>query len=62
VHGWRGRTSIRKRLQYDLDYIQRWSFWLDIRILWMTIEHVVLGRITWIPRSRAWWERRQRWP
>lgn len=62
VHGWRGRTSIRKRLQYDLDYIQRWSFWLDIRILWMTIEHVTLGRITWIPRPSAWWERRQRWP
>lgn len=62
VHGWRGRTSIRKRLQYDLDYIQRWSFWLDIRILWMTIEHVVLGKITWITRPQAWWERRQRWP
>jgi exopolysaccharide biosynthesis polyprenyl glycosylphosphotransferase len=62
VHGWRGRTSIRKRLQYDLDYIQRWSFWMDLRVLWMTIEHVLLGRITWIPRSRAWWERRQRWP
>ena len=62
VHGWRGRTSIRKRLQYDLDYIQRWSFWLDIRVLWMTVEHVVLGRITWIMRSPAWWERRQRWP
>ena len=25
VHGWRGRTSLRKRIQYDLDYIQRWS-------------------------------------
>ena len=31
VHGWRGRTSLRKRIQYDLDYIQRWSFWLDFR-------------------------------
>lgn len=62
VHGWRGRTSIRKRLQYDLDYIQRWSFWLDIRILWMTVEHVVLNRITWVARPQAWWERRQRWP
>lgn len=62
VHGWRGRTSIRKRLQYDLDYIQRWSFWLDIKILWMTVEHVVLGRITWITRPQSWWERRQRWP
>jgi exopolysaccharide biosynthesis polyprenyl glycosylphosphotransferase len=62
VHGWRGRTSIRKRLQYDLDYIQRWSFWLDIKVLLMTIEHVLLGRITWIERPQAWWERRQRWP
>lgn len=62
VHGWRGRTSIRKRLQYDLDYIQRWSFWLDIKVLWMTIEHVFLGRITWMIRPQAWWERRQRWP
>ena len=25
VHGWRGRTSLRKRVQYDLDYIERWS-------------------------------------
>ena len=25
VHGWRGRTSLRKRIQYDLDYIERWS-------------------------------------
>ena len=25
VHGWRGPTSLRKRVQYDLDYIERWS-------------------------------------
>ena len=31
VHGWRGRTSLRKRIQYDLDYIQRWSFGLDFK-------------------------------
>lgn len=47
VHGWRGRTSLRKRLQYDLDYIQRWSFWLDIRILIMTVSHVLWGRVDW---------------
>lgn len=47
VHGWRGRTSLRKRLQYDLDYIERWSLWLDIRILFMTIEHVLWGRTNW---------------
>jgi undecaprenyl-phosphate glucose phosphotransferase len=47
VHGWRGRTSLRKRLQYDLDYIRRWSFWLDVRILFMTIQHVACGKTKW---------------
>lgn len=37
VHGWRGNTSLRKRLQYDLYYITHWTPVLDIRILWMTI-------------------------
>jgi exopolysaccharide biosynthesis polyprenyl glycosylphosphotransferase len=53
VHGWRGRTSLRKRLQYDLDYIRRWSFWLDVRILFMTVQHVVWGKTSWTdPRRR----------
>ncbi len=47
VHGWRGRTSLRKRVQYDLDYINRWSFWLDFRILFMTVQHVAWGKISW---------------
>ena len=53
VHGWRGRTSIRKRLQYDLDYVRRWSFWLDIQILFMTALHVAFGKVDWgMPRNR----------
>jgi exopolysaccharide biosynthesis polyprenyl glycosylphosphotransferase len=53
VHGWRGRTSLRKRVQYDLDYIRRWSFWLDFRILLMTVQHVVRGKTSWgEPRRR----------
>ncbi len=39
VHGWRGNTSIRKRLQYDLYYIQNWTLGLDFKILWMTLRH-----------------------
>lgn len=37
VHGLRGRTSLRKRLQYDLYYITNWTFGLDLRILLMTV-------------------------
>jgi exopolysaccharide biosynthesis polyprenyl glycosylphosphotransferase len=47
VHGWRGRTSLRKRVQYDLDYIQRWSLGLDLRILLMTVQHVFWGKTSW---------------
>lgn len=39
VHGWRGNTSIRKRLEYDLYYIENWSLALDLKILWMTLRH-----------------------
>jgi Undecaprenyl-phosphate glucose phosphotransferase len=44
VHGWRGNTSLRKRVQYDLYYITHWTPWLDLRILWMTVVHGVFHR------------------
>jgi Undecaprenyl-phosphate glucose phosphotransferase len=37
VNGWRGNTSLRKRVQHDLYYITHWTPWLDLRILWLTI-------------------------
>jgi lipopolysaccharide/colanic/teichoic acid biosynthesis glycosyltransferase len=41
IHGWRGETDtldkMEKRIEYDLWYIRHWSFWLDIRIILMTI-------------------------
>ncbi len=33
VNGYRGDTSIEKRIELDLWYIDHWSAWLDIRIL-----------------------------
>ena len=36
VNGWRGDTSLEKRIQYDLYYIENWSIWLDLRILLLT--------------------------
>ncbi|MDE2508006.1 MAG: sugar transferase [Planctomycetota bacterium] len=53
VHGWRGRTSLRKRLQYDLDYIQRWTFWFDFKILFMTVQHVFQGKTSWSPPRKG---------
>ena len=38
VNGWRGNTSIKKRIQYDLYYIENWSLQLDLKILWMTVR------------------------
>lgn len=37
VHGLRGDTSIEDRVKYDIWYIENWSIWLDIKILFMTI-------------------------
>ena len=37
VNGWRGDTSIDKRIEYDLYYIENWSLALDLKILFMTI-------------------------
>jgi len=37
VNGWRGDTSLDERIRCDLHYIQNWSYFLDIKILFMTI-------------------------
>ena len=37
VHGWRGNTSLANRIRYDLDYIENWSLWRDVKILYLTI-------------------------
>jgi exopolysaccharide biosynthesis polyprenyl glycosylphosphotransferase len=37
VNGWRGDTSIRKRVECDLYYLQNWSFTFDLRIIIRTL-------------------------
>ena len=38
VNGLRGDTSIRKRIELDLFYIENWSVSFDIRILFLTLK------------------------
>jgi Undecaprenyl-phosphate glucose phosphotransferase len=45
VNGWRGNTSIEKRIEYDLYYIENWSVSLDLKIMWMTlVKGIFQGR------------------
>ncbi len=37
VNGYRGDTSIRKRIEHDVHYIENWTLGLDIKILFLTI-------------------------
>jgi lipopolysaccharide/colanic/teichoic acid biosynthesis glycosyltransferase len=37
INGWRGNTSIEKRIEYDLYYIERWSLGFDLKILLQTV-------------------------
>lgn len=36
VNGYRGDTSIYKRIEYDLFYIENWTLWLDFKIIFRT--------------------------
>lgn len=37
VNGWRGNTSIERRIEADIYYLQNWTFLLDLRIVLMTV-------------------------
>lgn len=47
VHGYRGETKdrflMRKRVKYDLWYIEHWTFWLDLQIIVQTLVNMVKG-------------------
>ncbi|WP_106478741.1 undecaprenyl-phosphate glucose phosphotransferase [Phytohalomonas tamaricis] len=44
VNGWRGDTDLKKRIEYDLWYIENWSVWLDFKIIFLTIFKGLLGK------------------
>ena len=37
INGYRGDTSIRKRIEYDLFYIENWTMSMDFKIMFLTI-------------------------
>jgi Undecaprenyl-phosphate glucose phosphotransferase len=37
VNGWRGNTSIEKRVEYDLYYLRHWTLALDLQIVLLTL-------------------------
>jgi Undecaprenyl-phosphate glucose phosphotransferase len=44
VNGWRGNTSLEKRIEYDLYYIENWSVGLDLKIMWLTVVRGLFQR------------------
>ncbi|MFT3936678.1 MAG: undecaprenyl-phosphate glucose phosphotransferase [Chitinophagaceae bacterium] len=47
VHGYRGEIKddeqLRKRIEHDIWYMENWSIWLDMRIMFLTVYNTVKG-------------------
>jgi Undecaprenyl-phosphate glucose phosphotransferase len=44
VNGLRGNTSLEKRIEYDLAYIERWSLGFDLKIIALTVARILVER------------------
>jgi Undecaprenyl-phosphate glucose phosphotransferase len=44
INGWRGNTSLEKRIECDLYYIENWSVRLDLKIMWLTFLRIFRHR------------------
>lgn len=48
INGWRGETGeivkMEMRIKHDLYYINNWSLWFDLRIIFMTVFMMFMGR------------------
>jgi putative colanic acid biosynthesis UDP-glucose lipid carrier transferase len=44
VNGWRGNTSLEKRIEYDLYYIEHWSLGLDLKIIFLTLFRGLMSK------------------
>jgi len=44
VNGWRGNTSLERRIDHDLYYIENWSLLLDLKIIFLTVFKGMVSR------------------
>jgi putative colanic acid biosysnthesis UDP-glucose lipid carrier transferase len=44
VNGFRGDTSLKMRIEYDLFYIENWSIWFDLKIILLTVFKIFLNK------------------
>jgi putative colanic acid biosynthesis UDP-glucose lipid carrier transferase len=48
INGWRGETDtfekMKKRIEYDLCYIENWSLWFDLKIIIITVFKGFIGQ------------------
>lgn len=43
IRGYRGDSCIQTRVASDLEYLEGWSFWLDIEIVWRTVKSIFVS-------------------
>ena len=58
IKGLRGDTSIQARIDEDINYIENWTFWGDIRILLLTPFRAINRSEKYAKRERRDTERR----
>jgi putative colanic acid biosynthesis UDP-glucose lipid carrier transferase len=44
VNGWRGDTSLQRRIEHDLYYIENWSLLFDLKIMILTVFRGLIGK------------------
>jgi putative colanic acid biosynthesis UDP-glucose lipid carrier transferase len=48
IHGYRGEIKtleqLRERVEHDIWYMENWSLWLDVRIMFLTLMNMIIGQ------------------
>lgn len=44
INGYRGDTSIKRRIEHDIYYIENWNIWFDIKIIMLTVFRVLIDK------------------